>query len=364
MTRRRRGFEVELPLDDGTAFPAGKADRPSPMASAVRETAAALGARAAAEAAIRAENDALAMAHVAARRAGRVVELVPVARIRATKLTRDRAQGPDPELAELAASIRAVGLSHPVRVEPQADGGFELIQGFRRLAAYRALLAETGDPAWAAIPAVVEAGDGVPLLYRRMVDENLVRKDISFAEMAALARAYAADPATGAGDLDAAVTALYGSAGAQKRSYIRAFAALLDAVGDHLRHPQAVPRALGLALRRAIEPPGAAATLAAALDALGDRDAEAELALLARFAAPRDTPPDPPDPPALPPVLRGGPVPAADPRIRAVVDAPQGRAICTAGDGWLQIRLDRDFTALHPVDLDRAVRGLLDALDG
>ena len=41
--------------------------------------------------------------------------------------------------------------------------------------------------------------------YRRMVDENLVRKSVSFAEMANLARSYAIDPCVGAPGMEEAI---------------------------------------------------------------------------------------------------------------------------------------------------------------
>lgn len=375
MTRRRRDFgfgPASEPADGqaGTDFPVGKAAendpgqgpalRRGPMASAVREAAGALAERAAAEAAIRAENDALAEELVRLRAAGLVTERVPLARIRATRLVRDRAPGPDPDLADLAASIRAVGLSNPVRLEAQPDGSFELVEGFRRLAAFRQLHAETGDPTFAAIPAAfVPEGTALPGLYRRMVDENLVRKDISFAEMAALARAYAADPATGCPDAGQAVDLLYGSAGAQKRSYIRAFVELLDRIGDRIAHPAAIPRALGLAVRRRIEAePGALAALRDGLAGLGGGGAEAEIALLEAFA--RGAPAE-----------EAAAAPAPRPGLRAArtrldlatgLPGPAGLARCTLADGRIEIRTGLDFGGLDRARLDRALAAFFRAL--
>src|SRR6056297_95315 len=154
--RRRRGFDVDLPEAPEAApdFPAGKeaAPRRGPMASAVRETAESLRARAETEAAIRAENDALAHELVRLRALGLTAEPVPLEAVDAAKLIRDRKVEPDPDVEDLKESIRAIGLSNPIRVE-RAGERYELIQGWRRLHAYRALLAETGDPAFAAIPA-------------------------------------------------------------------------------------------------------------------------------------------------------------------------------------------------------------------
>ncbi|MEM1301282.1 MAG: ParB N-terminal domain-containing protein, partial [Pseudomonadota bacterium] len=131
--KKRRVFDIDFdtPAD---AVPAGtdRVERRGPMATAISETAEALDERAEAEAAIRAENDALAHEHVRLKKLGLITDLIPVAEVLTTKLTRDRAEGADPELDELKASIAAVGLSNPIRVE-QTEHGYELIQGFRRL---------------------------------------------------------------------------------------------------------------------------------------------------------------------------------------------------------------------------------------
>ena len=262
MSRKRRMFDIEMP-DEAEANPAAEtpgsepvspAERRGPMASAVRENAEALRVRAEAERAIRAENDALAHEFVRLRGQGLVLSSLDIGEVRTNKLTRDRRDLDSDGLQELMDSIRAIGLSNPIQVEAAADG-FELIQGLRRLSAYRALFEETGDAQYRSIPAVVLAeGETLELLYRRMVDENLIRSDISFAEMAALARSYAEDPGTSAESVDAAVQALYGSAGKQKRSYIRAFAKMMavlrSAMMKHrLRHCMSRSAAMSMSAR-------------------------------------------------------------------------------------------------------------------
>ena len=267
MSRKRRIFELDMPEEPGAGaaapepapgpetFPAGKVEgeqgrgRRGPMATAVQENAEALRNRAEAEAAIRAENDALAHELVRLKREGLVVDLIPLDAIDAAKLVRDRARAPDLELGELKTSIRELGLSNPIRVEAKPGGRYELVQGMRRLSAYRELLAETGEDRYARIPAglVAESG-GLEGLYRRMVDENLVRKDISFAEMAQLALHYAMDPLTPENDPEKAVAILFKSAGYQKRSYIRSFIRVVEALDGVLLYMAEIPRALGLAL--------------------------------------------------------------------------------------------------------------------
>ena len=284
--------------DAAGAFPTGKdfeaapetksaaPPRRGPMASAVQENAEALRARTSQEASIRAENDALAQELVRLKQEGRVVDLIGIDLIDTGKLARDRWNGPDMELAELKASIRDIGLSNPIQVEPKGQGRYELVQGMRRLSAYRELLAETKDPKYTLIPAGLMAnGATLEGLYRRMVDENLVRKDISFAEMAQLARNYAGDPLTDCGDTDKAVGILYQSAGYQKRSYIRAFAALLERVGDGSAVRERGPRNLGLDLRRRMdEEPGVVEGIKRDLKGWDNRSVRDELDVLRRWA--------------------------------------------------------------------------------
>jgi ParB family chromosome partitioning protein len=370
MTKKRRMFDIDLPADavaaDAETFPAGKISDPparrGPMATAIAETVSSTRERQQVEAQIRAENDALAHEHVRLKRLGLVIELVDLDRIEMTKLVRDRKKGPDADLAELTASIADVGLSNPVRLEARADGRFELIQGYRRLSAYRALRDETGDhDRFGTIPAVVtQPGEDLEALYRRMVDENLVRKDISFAEMAMLALDYARDPDTSASDPERAVAVLFKSAGYQKRSYIRTFMTVVDRLGKDLRYPQDIPRALGLALaRRLDEVQGLAQLIHADLRGWDNRSVADELAVLRRYAG-EESPETGPSAPRV-----RGPKPGSTGRAKASFqfDRQEGRGKCVAAVGKLEIQLDRDFTTVDRRRLEQAVRLMLDQLD-
>ncbi|NUB45558.1 ParB N-terminal domain-containing protein [Fertoebacter nigrum] len=357
MTKRRM-FDIDFPegADEPPVVPAGTETRRGPMAAAITENATALRERQQAEALIRDENDRLAHELVRLKKLGLIVDLIPLDAIRTTKLTRDRASGRDPELDELKESIKAVGLSNPIRVEA-GEGGFELVQGFRRLAAYAELHAETGDARYATIPAgLLAKGETLESLYRRMVDENLVRRDISFAEMAQLARAYLADPDTGVTDLDQAIATLYGSAGRQKRVYIRNFAALLDRIGGHLAHPHALPRALGLALLKRIDrEPGAGSALQRLLAARPARSEDEELAILRDFADGAGGDAEAVEKP------RGPANPAAKTSLRVTRGGDVAR--CTATDGRVELRMDRDFSSIDRHRLEEAVTAFLNALD-
>ncbi len=362
--RGRRAFDIDMPDTAQKGAPIPRATlvgepRRGPMATAISETSVALDQRQAEEAAIRAENDSLAAAHARAKRMGLVVEMIPLDRIFSTKLMRDRTmRGVETDLQELKDSLKAVGLSNPIRVEPAGGGEYELIQGLRRLTAYRALYEETGDEVWASIPAsLTQAGETTEALYRRMVDENLVRKDVSFAEMALLARAYMDDPETGCVDIPHAVKALYGSASYQKRSYIRSFAELMDRLDKYLEHPEAISRNLGLALRQRMgEVEGFSGALQKALKAIGPgQSEEAELAVLRRFAAGDAWAEDAPSPRASSKTAPKG-------ETRFVFNRPTGEARCKAGQGRVEIRGPEDFSSYSPAALKRAVQAFYDAL--
>lgn len=384
MSRKRRIFDISMPTDlpdaapsdapaDPSApspetFPTGKENRTArrgPMATAISETAGAARERQQVEAQIRAENDALAHEHVRLKKLGLVLETVPLDAVETYKLTRDRAPGFDPELEELKQSIQAIGLSNPIRVEPRADGKYELIQGFRRLSAYRTLLEETGDDTWARIPAAItQQGDSLESLYRRMVDENLVRKDISFAEMAKLAVDYAADPDTAESDPDKAVAVLFKSAGYQKRSYIRGFIKVIARLGGVLVYPQEIPRSLGLALaQRLEEDAGLSDRVKLELEGWDNRSITDELGVLRKAAglvqhevesAGEAAP--------VAPVMPKTPV-AGKAKTSFQLERREGRAKCTAAAGRLEIRLSRDFSTIDRRKLEQAVRLLLDNLD-
>ena len=135
MSRKRRMFDIDLPDDPvpETSVVSGIPDeietksklprRRGPMAAAIGETGDALRHRNRIEAEIRAENDELAQEFVRLKAAGLVTDMIPVDRIEARKLVRDRMASGDLELDELKASLRDIGLSNPIRVEPTAQGG-------------------------------------------------------------------------------------------------------------------------------------------------------------------------------------------------------------------------------------------------
>ena len=369
MNRKRKTFDIDLPdVDDPAPAAQPASRRHGPMASAIAENAEAGQERNKAVQAIREENDALAHEFVALRKAGHVIQSLPLDDVHATLLSRERMSARDDELDELVTSIRDVGLSNPIRVLVRPDGkGFELVQGRRRLTAYRRLFEETGDDVWASVPAAVmpDGPKDVAGLYRRMVDENVVRKDISFAEMAHAAKNFAADPATGTSDVDKAVAELFKSASYSKRSRIRTFVSLLDSIGDVLQHSTEIPRNLGVALDAAIKKrPALVAEIKAALNDGGNRDAGAELDVLRRFAGE----PDDGDAREVASALDS----AKEPTQRSEnagqggrtkttfhIESAAGQVKCTAAVGRLEIKAERDFSSIDRKHLERAITSLV-----
>ncbi len=373
MVKKRSVFDINFEPEEGSTseFPAGNPALPEskshtktqghplqnhdpvpprrgPMASAIAETADATAERSLAEAAIRAENDALAHEHVRLKKLGLITDLIQTSDVLMSKLTRDRSANADFDLSELKDSIKAVGLSNPIRVEQTADG-FELIQGYRRLTAFRQLAEETNDPRYTRIPAaMVPRGEPLVTLYRKMVDENLIRKDLSFGEMAQLALAYARDEGLSYSD---AVSTLYASALKQKRTYIRQFARVLEALDGAMRHPEAIPRALGLELYKLIEAePDQIAGIVAALKDVPERNADKELQML------RDC--------LVVPKKRKREMPSksvSKTSLRLI--RPEGEARVTASDGKIELRLNWDFSAIPRSKLQEGIEALLASLE-
>lgn len=364
MSRKKPGFEINIPDEIEVGIVPKKAlARRGPMASAIAENADALKARKSTADAIRAENDALAHEYVSLNAAGHVVQPIALDDVHMTLLVRDRLPGEDHELESLVTSIQDLGLSNPIRVLKRPDGsGYELVQGFRRLSAYRALLTQTGGDVWAKIPALIMPGevDDIEGMYRRMVDENLIRKDLSFAEMAHAARNFADDPSTQARTLKEAIGALFQSAPYSKRSYIRSFAALNDALGPELMFATDIPRALGVSLAREIkEDPSKVGEIAAALAGAPDRDSEGEMEILRRFVDGGGAGQAAPDPAStVIPKTKGG----ARTKTTFHIQSSAGQVKCTAAHGRLEIKVDRDFSAIERARLEQAIASLIDGL--
>lgn len=341
---KKRGFEIDFDETENSGVPAGKSERRGPMASAIVEASEAIDERAEAEAAIREENDRLAHELVDLKRAGLITTQIPIANVRTDKLLRDRSENRDTELDELKKSIREVGLANPIRVEDAGDH-YELIQGFRRLTAYTELYQETGDKKYASIPAGIYSSNAkLPMLYRRMVDENLIRKNVSFGEMAALAWGYVrihSSDITKEG-IEAGVDELYASASRQKRAYIKSFARMLRTLEGFLTHIEVIPRALGLAVSKKLEAePRSAETLRNRLEAVQGQGALAELEVLRNFSLVQRT--------AAPKQSK------ETVKTTLKLESPRGQIRVTATDGTFTMKSKVDFSQIGREELEAAI---------
>lgn len=270
------------PAATGTEMESAQRKRLGPMATAIRDSGEASQQFRAGLQVGEIETLELAVQMKQLRRARLDLRLIPLEAIDESHLTRDRMDIDSAALEELKASIRANGLGSPIRVD-QLDGArYGLNQGRRRLIAFRELHRETGDEAFSRIPALVDAAGERDDAYRRMVDENLIRADISYAEMAMLAAAYSEESGR---SIEEAITTLYASASDSKRSHIAAFARLLAVLGDVIRFPTALPRNLGVALAAKIRDREAAEAARAALLAQAAATAEDERSLLESIVA-------------------------------------------------------------------------------
>lgn len=278
MTQGKNRYE--MPTADDAPLPVEARRRVGPMGAAGREVAENVAAATEAQVEARRRNAADAKEFRAAREAGRVLTDLALDDVYLDGLPRDRldldAVAAADEMEELKASIRERGQREPIEVYLDGDGRHQLKKGWRRLTALQALWRETGDPRFATVVARVRAAELDRVgLYIDMVEENAIRQDLSFAEMAAVAIKAVSDPEAGLGSVDEAVARLYASLQRTKRSYIRQFAFLLEKVGGSLRWPQAVGRDLGVEAARSLrDRPDLVAELVARLGAADSADAQ------------------------------------------------------------------------------------------
>ncbi|MBU2963578.1 ParB N-terminal domain-containing protein [Citreicella sp. C3M06] len=329
------------PLDD-TALPRKRARDVGPMGAAVREAAGSLAESTENLVEQRRMNAADAKEFRRAQDEGRVLVSIPLDQIRTDDLPRDRldldAVAASDEMEELKSSIRERGQKEPIEVFRLGDG-YQLKKGWRRLTALRHLFEETGDERFS--QAVVRVDEGAASridLYIDMVEENVIREDLSFAEMAQVAIVAAADDAMEGQGADALVGRLYASMHKMKRSYIRSFVFLMQAVGPSLRFPKAVPRNLGVDVARRLQAaPDQAKALARDLARADTPDAQA--AILRRFA----------DHPADAPVAR----PRREKSEK--YEFHVGRSKVTARKGECRILSETDFSSVDRQTLQRAI---------
>ncbi len=279
MARRKRlvapdQSELEK-LDEGFAAkpPLGQSMTP-PIAQVAGEAAALAGMAGVQDRVAAAKDTADAEKWREAERAGRAVVHIPVDQIQTDYLRRDRmVDDPDARL-ELTKSIIDHGLRTPIEVA-KTEEGYGLIAGHRRLRIFR-LMSEQ-FPRFSEIPAFIRTPKDSADAYQNMVEENEVRANLTHYERGRIAVLATQNGVFGS--VDDAVGKLFESASKSKRSKVRSFAAVHEALGDLLKHPMDLSERLGLKVATALRN-GAQGKLREGLSGPGYREAPAEAKLL------------------------------------------------------------------------------------
>ncbi|MDR6267647.1 ParB N-terminal domain-containing protein [Roseobacter sp. N2S] len=185
---------------------------------------------------------------------GLLVQELQTESILAEEMSRDRLVLNTEEMEELKTSIKTHGLRLPVEVfalkTPKGDAQYGLVSGYRRLQAVRMLAAETGDPKYKVIRALLRQPENVSEAFVAMVEENEIRSDLSHYERGRIA-VIAAEQGVFS-SADDAVNALFQSASKAKRSKIRSFALLHEGLGDLLAFPTHLSERAGLQIAGAV----------------------------------------------------------------------------------------------------------------
>lgn len=238
-------------------------------------------AEVAGETAGRAALEEVAREMTSAEEEGRIVKRLAIAEIGLLHFSRDRLHLDPEEMEVLKASLRSRGQQSPIEVV-RTGRGFELISGFRRIEALKAIGEES-------VLALVRQPQSAAGAYQAMVEENEIRSDLSFYE-----RANIAFVCVGQGIFPnprAAVSSLFAHAPAAKRSKIVKFLVIRDRLGKALRFPAAIPEKLGLRLAAALEADKALGNrIADALRKTPPQDAAAERRVLERALRKRGDP--------------------------------------------------------------------------
>jgi ParB family chromosome partitioning protein len=263
MARRRRlgpiGPQEDSPGTEGTEGTERQAAARSLRGPAVpiAQTAGEAASAAAGEIArLRAEAEdgrEAAQALDAARAEGRVLADIALDLVEARYMPRDRMPSVDEDEALLAlkASLRETGQRVPVELVALADGRYGLIAGWRRLQALQTLHWETREARFATVRALVRPEGDRAQAFRAMVEENEIRADLSHYERGRICVLAAEDGAFA--DPDAALAILFSAGSAARRSKIRSFMTVHEALGDLLAWPEHLPERLGLELARALK---------------------------------------------------------------------------------------------------------------
>jgi len=216
-----------------------------------------------------------------AREEGRLIQALPIDAIEARYLVRDRLlDGSDEDMESLVESLRRRGQQTPVDVVDLGAGRYGLISGLRRLTALRGLQSETEDGAEnTTVLARLISPESAPAAYVAMVEENEIRVGLSYYERARIVLRTV--DAGVFGTQREALQTLYATASRARRSKIKSFVTVVEALDRVLRWPTQLGERMGLALSRALtEHPGLAKTISQDLHGRPVDSATEELARL------------------------------------------------------------------------------------
>jgi ParB/RepB/Spo0J family partition protein len=210
-----------------------------------------------------------------ARSEGRIVEALSLDDLEMGHLVRDRISLQSEDLEALKSSLKARGQQTPIEVVDRGTGvspQYGLISGWRRMIA----LSEIGITE---VLAIVRQPKTSSEAYVAMIEENEIRSDISFYE-----RARVVVKALEQGvysDSKQALQTLFSNVSRAKRSKIKSFMTLVEALDNDLRFPSTISERLGLEIVKKItEDPNRVNVIKARLAQEPHRTVQAELAIL------------------------------------------------------------------------------------
>lgn len=252
MAKRRRlvapdQSELEK-LDEGfAAKPALGQGLTPPIAQVAAEAAALAPVASTAERAAAAKDAQDAEKWREAEKAGQTIVQIPIDSIQADYLRRDRITDTPEARMELLESVKQHGLRAPIEVVVLEEG-YGLIAGYRRLEAFQTLSHQ--DDAFRTIPAFLRDPSDSADAYVNMVEENEIRANLSHYERGRIAVLSAQ---SGVFDsVEEAINRLFGSGSKSKRSKIRSFASVHEALGDLLQFPKDMTEKSGLKIAAAL----------------------------------------------------------------------------------------------------------------
>lgn len=228
-----------MPFADASLLKAN-ALKANPLATPARAPIADIAGEAAATSAL----EKVAGELTAAKRDGRMVQVINQNTIQQDHLSRDRIVMDADELDTLKNSILKRGQQTPIELMDIGNGDYGLISGYRRLQAMRDLaVAGHIDPT---ILALVRSPDQSSDAYVAMVEENEIRVGLSYFERANIVREAVR---TGVFISETvALNELFGAVSRSKRSKIKSFLPIVGQLKDALKFPQSLTERLGLSL--------------------------------------------------------------------------------------------------------------------